>query len=107
MFILKYYLVFTDKTSLSSFLDKYELDTNSTKFEEVVWTINTRRGVRFPEFIMILIRAAVYIQDEISDTQEEIHTYVNKIFSTIKTMDQNEEEMTEFNKHMRFNSELI
>ena len=63
--------------------------------------------MRFPEFIMILIRAAVYIQDEISDTQEEIHTYVNKIFSTIKTMDQNEEEMTEFNKHMRFNSELI
>lgn len=107
MFILKYYRVFFDKTTLSSFLDKYELDTNSTKFEEVVWTINTRRGVRFPEFIMILIRAGLYIQEEISDTNDEIDIYVSKIFQQIKDTDQNEDEMTEFNKHMRFNSELI
>ena len=106
MFILKYYRVFKEKTTLSQFLDQYELDT-SPKFEEVVWTINTRRGVRFPEFIMILIRSAYFIRDEISANKDEIDIFVGKIFLQIKTMDQNEDEMTEFNKHMRFNSELI
>ena len=52
-----------------------------------MWTINTRRGVRFPEFIMILIRAAYFIQDEISENKDEIDVFVSKIFMQIKTMD--------------------
>lgn len=62
------------------------MDT-SPKFEEVVWTINTRRGVRFPEFIMILIRSAYFIRDEISANKDEIDIFVGKIFLQIKTMD--------------------
>ena len=88
-------------------MENYELDTHTSKFEDVVWTINTRRGVTFPEFLVILIRASAFIIDDILDVEKEINVQVSEIITQIINMDRNEEEMTEFSKHMRFNSDLI
>ena len=52
-------------------MEVYEQDIGQQKLDEVVWTINTRRGVKFPEFITILIRAAYYIRKEILDDDKD------------------------------------
>ena len=88
-------------------METYELDTHTSKFEDVVWTINTRRGVSFPEFLVILIRASAFIIDDILEQEKEINVQISEIITQIINMDRNEEEMTEFGKHMRFNSDLI
>ena len=80
-YILKFYMVFHDKQSLGTFLEQYELDTHTQKFEDVVWTINTRRGVTFPEFLMVLIRSAAFIIDDILDVEKELHQQVKEIIN--------------------------
>jgi hypothetical protein len=56
---------------------------------------------------MVLIRAAYFIIEDIADEEKELSVQFKEIITQIIEMDRNEEEMTEFSKHMRFNSELI
>lgn len=71
-------------------------------------TLVIQNGVKFPEFIVILLKAAHFLQTvNLISENETFENILSSIVSKMLALDSNDEETSEFHKHMKYNLTLV
>ena len=70
--------------------------------------MNTANGIKFPEFIVIILKAAHFLQTvNLMSENETFNDILKNLVSKMLEIDSNDELINEFQKHMKYNMTLV
>ncbi|KAL4509138.1 hypothetical protein ABPG72_018069 [Tetrahymena utriculariae] len=106
MHFLKFYEVMKDSQNVFSFIEFYGMDDKRNNSPQA--SLDLSNGVKFPEFIFIILKATEYIQTtNLMSDGESFDMSLDTLVKRIVSIDNNEDEFNEFQKHMKYNITLM
>jgi hypothetical protein len=84
-------------------------DIQKTNMESLPLSVSITNGIKFPEFILIIIKCLQYLMaaDNIENTNENFINYLDQFLGKVDSINSNEDILNDFDKHMKYNNQLI
>ena len=103
---LRSYQVFPESRDLLAFLEFYNSDQKFTHMEDTLDVAHC--GVRFPQFISILLRGVQFLQTSTFLLKgETFDSAVGRVLERVTEVEEDEEDFSEWRRNLRQNSQVI
>ena len=103
---LRDYQVLPELRDLLAFLEFYNADYKIKQFEDTLDL--TGHGIRFPQFVAILLRAIQFLQTSTFMMKgETFDSAVSKVLQRVADIEREEDEFTEYRRNIRENPKII
>ena len=103
---MRSYQVFPESKDLLAFLEFYNANRKFSRMEDTLDVANC--GIRFPQFVAILLRSVQFLQTSTFLLKgETFDSAVGRVLDRVSEVEEEEEDFTEWRRNLRQSSQII